>query len=100
MLFNSIDFLFFFPILTVLFFMLPYKFRWALLLAASCIFYMYFIPKYIFVLAFTIVVDYIAGIMIEKAGKRKKLYLIMSIIANIGVLAFFKYFNFLNGNVR
>jgi D-alanyl-lipoteichoic acid acyltransferase DltB (MBOAT superfamily) len=61
---------------------------------------MYFIPIYILILLFTIVIDYIAGIMIEKATTKKKLYLIMSIVANVGVLAFFKYFNFLNENLR
>ncbi|MEO7045550.1 MAG: MBOAT family O-acyltransferase [Ferruginibacter sp.] len=56
---------------------------------------------YILILAFTIVVDYFAGILIEsaKVQKKRKLYLVMSLVANIGVLAFFKYFNFLNGNI-
>ncbi|RYZ93981.1 MAG: MBOAT family protein, partial [Sphingobacteriaceae bacterium] len=63
-------------------------------------FYMAFIPVYIVILGFTIVVDYIAGIMIEKAeGKRRKLFLIVSLVANIGILAIFKYFNFFNLNL-
>ena len=41
--------------------------RWLLLLAASCVFYMAFIPSYILILAFTIVIDYFAGIFIEKS---------------------------------
>ena len=53
MLFNSFDFLIFFPLITLLYFVLPHKFRWAMLLAASCIFYMYFIPKYILILFLT-----------------------------------------------
>lgn len=54
---------------------------------------------YILILAFTIIVDYIAGILIEKVeGAKRKLYLTISLIANIGVLAIFKYFNFLNEN--
>jgi alginate O-acetyltransferase complex protein AlgI len=61
---------------------------------------MAFVPIYILILGFTIVIDYIAGIYIENAeGKRRKLYLICSLVANIGVLAFFKYYNFLNHNV-
>ena len=44
MLFNSIEFLIFFPIVTLLFFVLPHKYRWFHLLAASCVFYMFFIP--------------------------------------------------------
>jgi len=101
MLFNSIEFLIFFPIVTALFFLLPYKSRWFLLLAASCFFYMFFKPEYILILAFTIVIDYYAGIFLENEQdkKRKKKYLIASLIANIGVLAVFKYFNFLNANI-
>jgi D-alanyl-lipoteichoic acid acyltransferase DltB (MBOAT superfamily) len=60
---------------------------------------MAFVPIYILILGFTIVIDYFAGIYIENAeGNRRKLFLIISLIANIGVLAIFKYFNFLNEN--
>lgn len=101
MLFNSLEFLIFFPVVTILFFMLPHKYRWLLLLAASCYFYSFFIPVYILILFFTIGIDYFAGIMIEKAeGKRKKKFLVLSIIANVGVLAVFKYFNFFIGNLN
>lgn len=65
------------------------------MLAASCYFYMFFIPIYILILGFTIVVDYIAGILIEDAeGRKRKLFLIFSLIANLGVLGLFKYYNF------
>jgi alginate O-acetyltransferase complex protein AlgI len=58
---------------------------------------MVFVPVYILILGFTIVVDYFAGIFIEKtAGSKKKQFLIASLIANIGVLAVFKYYNFIN----
>jgi D-alanyl-lipoteichoic acid acyltransferase DltB (MBOAT superfamily) len=71
-----------------------------LLLAGSCYFYMAFVPIYILILAFTIVIDYFAGIYIENsAGKRRKWFLVMSLIANIGVLAVFKYYNFINENL-
>jgi alginate O-acetyltransferase complex protein AlgI len=100
MLFNSIDFLIFFAIVTTAYFVLPHKYRWFLLLAASCWFYMAFVPIYIFILGFTIVVDYFAGIYLEKfEGKKRKVFLIASLVANIGVLAMFKYFNFLNENL-
>ena len=65
MLFNSFEFLLFFPVVTLLFFLLPHKFRWMLLLAAACFFYMFFKPEYILILAFTIVIDYCAGILLE-----------------------------------
>jgi hypothetical protein len=60
---------------------------------------MAFVPIYILILAFTIIVDYFAGIYIEKAtGKRRKQFLILSLVANIGVLVVFKYFNFFVDN--
>src|ERR1700748_993076 len=101
MLFNSSTFLFFFPVVTLLYFLLPHKFRWFLLLAASCFFYMFFKPEYILILAFTIIVDYYAGILIDNAPttKLKKRYLLISLVANIGVLAVFKYYNFINDNI-
>lgn len=100
MLFNSFSFLFFFIIVTTLYFATPYKKRWILLLVSSCYFYMAFVPIYILILAFTIVIDYFAGLYIEKTkGGRRKLFLICSLVANIGVLAFFKYYNFLDNNV-
>jgi len=99
MLFNSLHFLLFFIIVTSVYFVLPYQKRWILLLISSCYFYMAFVPIYILILGFTIVIDYFAGIYIENAkGKRRKLYLIFSLVANIGVLAIFKYYNFLNHN--
>ena len=101
MLFNSFTYLIFFPVVVAVYFAIPHRYRWAWLLGASCYFYMAFIPVYIFILFFTIAVDYAAGILIEDAtGAKRRSWLIMSLIANIGVLAVFKYFNFLNANVR
>src|SRR5881392_3507214 len=101
MLFNSVQFLFFFPAVVLLYFLTPQRLRWLLLLAASCVFYMAFIPKYILILFFTIIIDYFAGIIIENAhGARRKMWLIISIISNCGVLAIFKYYNFLNSNLE
>ncbi len=101
MLFNSIPFLLFFPTVTTVYFLLPHRFRWMWLLAASSAFYMFFRPIYIFILVFTIGVDYLAGRFIEDArGWRRKSWLIASLCANVGVLAFFKYWNFLAGNLN
>ncbi|MFT3680255.1 MAG: MBOAT family O-acyltransferase [Ferruginibacter sp.] len=100
MLFNSVQFLIFFVIVTAGYFLLDHKYRWFWLLAASCYFYMVFVPIYILILGFTIVIDYFAGIFLEDAvGKKRRMWLIASLIANIGVLAFFKYYNFLNDNL-
>jgi len=62
---------------------------------------MFFKPEYILILGFTIVVDYYAGIKIENAElqSQKLKYLILSLIANIGVLCVFKYYNFINFNI-
>lgn len=100
MLFNSFEFLIFFPVVTVLFFLIPHRYRWLHLLLASCGFYMAFIPVYILILLLTIVIDYYAGILIENAqGSQRRFYLAMSLVANIGVLAVFKYYNFFIDNV-
>lgn len=100
MLFNSIQFVIFFIVVTTAYFVLPYRYRWFLLLVSSCYFYMAFVPVYILILGFTIVIDYFAGIYIENAtGSSRKLLLTASLVANIGVLAVFKYYNFLNHNL-
>ncbi|MBK8614344.1 MAG: MBOAT family protein [Flavobacteriales bacterium] len=101
MLFNSFAFCcVFFPLVTALYFVLPHRWRWLLLLLASCWFYMAFVPVYILILAFTILVDYAAGLLIERSqGPQRKAWLIASIVANLGVLSVFKYWNFLNQNI-
>jgi len=100
MLFNSFSFLIFFPTVTFLYFFIPRPYRWFLLLAASCMFYMAFIPIYILVLALTIVIDYTAALLIERVeGKKRKWFLIVSIVSTCSVLFVFKYFNFFNANL-
>ncbi len=101
MLFNSKEFLLFFPLVTVLYYLLPHKYRWSMLLLASCLFYMFFIPVYIFILFITILIDYLAGIQIEKStGRKRKWWLILSIISTCAVLFSFKYFNFFAENIN
>ena len=99
MLFNSLEFLIFFPVVTTLFFLLGRRERVYLLIVASCVFYMAFIPAYILIILFLILVDYTAGLLIERSqGRRRKTMLLMSLIANCSLLGFFKYFNFFNDN--
>jgi alginate O-acetyltransferase complex protein AlgI len=102
MLFNSLAFALFFPIVTVLFFVLPHRYRWFLLLLASCFFYMFFKPIYILILFFTIFIDYYAGLWIERETdpQKKKGLLALSIVANVGVLVVFKYYNFIIENLN
>ena len=100
MLFNSLHYLIFFPVVVALYFTTPHRFRWLLLLVASCYFYMVFIPEYILVLAVTICVDYFAAIAMEKSeGLRRKRLFLAGIAINLGMLAIFKYFNFVNSNL-
>jgi alginate O-acetyltransferase complex protein AlgI len=99
-LFNSAQFAIFFPIVTLLYVLTPPRFGWTTLLVASCVFYMAFIPAYIVILGGTIVVDFFAARVIEHAhGATRRLALVASIVANIGVLAVFKYFNFIATSV-
>src|SRR3972149_1310416 len=100
MLFKSLAFLVFSPLVTAAFFLLPHRFRWFLLLASSAYFYMAFIPRYILILGFTIVLDYVAGLLIARSrGRRRAAFLILSLAGNLGVLALFKYADFLGGNL-
>lgn len=101
MLFNSLEFYLFFPVVTTLYFLLPHARRWSLLLIASCVFYMVFIPKYILILFVTITVDFAAGRLIEKTspGRLRRFTLVSSLAVTIAILGFFKYFNFANDNI-
>lgn len=100
MLFNSVQFLVFFPVVTILYFLLPHSYRWVLLLIASCIFYMAFIPKYIVVLFVLILIDYTSAIYIERSSKKKrKIFFIISIVSTCSTLILFKYYNFFNESI-
>lgn len=102
MLFNTVEFLLFFPTVTLLFYLLPHRWRWLMLLAASCFFYMWFIPKYILILLVTIVIDFSAGLLIERwadAPRRKRTALVVSIVSTCLVLFIFKYLNFCSANL-
>lgn len=100
MLFNSLHFLFFFIFVTLLYFTVPKRTQWILLLIASCYFYAAFIPVYLGILFLVIAIDYVAAIWIERtAGHARKVLLIASLVSNIGILAFFKYYDFFNDNV-
>lgn len=100
MLFNSPEFAIFFPVATLLYFLTPPRLRWLTLLAASCVFYMAFIPIYIMILFGLILIDYMAGLLIERArGLARRRLLWVSLVSNIGVLSVFKYYNFWIENI-
>lgn len=99
MLFNSLEFAIFFPLVCALYFTVPYRARLPLLLAASCVFYMAFIPIYILILLITILIDYFAGFYIEEStGRTRKVWLVASILSTCAVLFVFKYFDFFTDN--
>jgi D-alanyl-lipoteichoic acid acyltransferase DltB (MBOAT superfamily) len=102
MLFNSFQFLFFFVVVWVLFLATRGTTRKIILLLASYYFYMCWSTRYIFVIWGITLIDYVAGLQIEKAElpARRRLYLGVSLVCNIGLLVLFKYFNFLTGSFR
>ncbi|MCF8456786.1 MAG: MBOAT family protein [Bacteroidales bacterium] len=102
MLFNSFQFLAFFPLVIIFYYSLPHKWRWALLLAASYYFYMCWKAEYIFLILFSTAIDYWAGLQMGKTTDRqkRKKFLVLSLIVNLGLLFSFKYFNFVNDSVR
>ena len=93
MLFNSLHFLIFFPIVFALYWSIAHKWRWILLLAASFYFYFSYNPWYCLLLIGTSLVDYYAAKKIDSSitQKQKKAWLMLSVISNIGVLVAFKY---------
>jgi len=99
--FISYQFLIFLSAATTIYFVLPSSLRWGWLLLCSCIFYISYIPIYIFFLFFLILVDYTIAILMEQANPAKrKWYLLVSIAATCASLLVFKYFNFFNANMR
>ncbi|MGB5693501.1 MAG: MBOAT family O-acyltransferase, partial [Flavobacteriaceae bacterium] len=101
MIFNSFEFIFFFPIVVVGYFLLSYKYRWLWLLLASYYFYMAHEPELVILLLISTVVDYYCGLRMGSVGARnKKWYLVLSIVVNIGILITFKYLAFFTASIE
>jgi alginate O-acetyltransferase complex protein AlgI len=104
MLFNSPEFLVFLIVVFSLYWLVlkkHHRMQSLLLLVSSCIFYMFFIPKYIFILFITILIDYFAGMKIATSeGRKRKVYLVVSIISTCMVLFVFKYYDFFVSNIN
>jgi D-alanyl-lipoteichoic acid acyltransferase DltB (MBOAT superfamily) len=101
MVFTSFNFLIFFPIVLILYFLLPQKFRWSFLLIASYYFYLNTKPVFALLLAGVTLTTYIFTILIDrtKSEKTKKQLLVADIIITLLPLFFFKYFNFVNEGI-
>jgi len=102
MLFNSLHFIIFFPIVVTIYFSLPQRFRWLLLLLASYYFYMAWRPTYALFLLFITTVDYLAGrAMGVMPDKRRRLQILLSsFVVNLGLLFFFKYADFFSSSLN
>jgi len=93
MLFNSVEFLVFFPIVVAIYFVLTKRYRWAFLLLASYYFYASWKVEYLGLILASTAVDYYASLKMSEFDKRddRKKYLYLSLAVNLGILFFFKY---------
>lgn len=96
MLFNSIQFLFFFALVIAIYFSIPFRFRWVLLLAASYYFYLSTKTKFIVFILLSTLITYYAGVQMGKKGSKpeRKKFLLLGLLFNIGLLFVSKYYNF------
>ncbi len=100
--FNSVNFMVFFPIVLMVYFIIPKKLREIWLLVASYYFYMSWNPTYAILIAGSTVVTFVSGIIVDrcnksgslKRGKNKRITLVICLLINLGILAVFKYGNF------
>ncbi|MCK5535533.1 MAG: MBOAT family protein [Bacteroidales bacterium] len=100
MVFTSFEYLYFLIILFSLYWASPNKkIQNLLLLSASYIFYGWIHPWFCALIAFSTIVDYFSGLGMIKFPNKKKLFLFSSLVANLGMLAFFKYFDFFSENI-
>lgn len=96
MLFNSLTFLIFLVCILSLYYILPYKYKWYLLLIGSCIFYMAWRIEFIFLILFSSFFNYYIGLLIEKYEDKSKTILTTGLIINFLILFIFKYSIFIN----
>ena len=101
MLFNSIDFLFFFTIVTILYYLIPLKKRYIFIVFASYIFYMFWNIGNIVILLYVTLITYIAGRLLElfNSNKQRKLVCILAGILCFVILFMYKYYDFVVKNL-
>ena len=102
MLFNSVEFLLFFPIVVSLYLLIKHSQRWVLLLVASYYFYMAWKPEYILLIVASTFIDYFCGRKMGSIEEKKKRrpYLYLSLLTNLGILFTFKYFDFFTDSLQ
>ena len=99
MLFNSVDFLLFFPIVVFLYWILPHKFRNPMLLVTSYYFYMNWEPVYALLIAFTTLTTWACSLQMTSRPQKKRLFLTLNLLANFAILFTFKYLDFITETV-
>lgn len=103
MLFSSITFLYYFlPLIIIFYFLVPFRFKNFVLLLFSLIFYSWGEPKYIILMILSIFCGYIEGLLIQKSVEKKysRWVLACSCCIHLGLLGYFKYFDFLIENIN
>ena len=101
MVFSSLTFLFYFlPIVLIIYYIVPKKAKNIVLLISSLLFYFYGEPKFGILMVISILLTYIHGLLMDKYPKRKKLFLISSIVISSGLLVVFKYTDFIISNIN
>lgn len=103
MVFSSLYFLYIFlPLVLILYYALPHtSVRNCILLLASIIFYAWGEPVYVFLMIFSILINYVLGLDIARSGKiRKRIQFIVAILINLGLIGFFKYYGFVVENIN
>ena len=107
MTFNSVNFILFFPIVVMVYFLIPQRAKNIWLLISSYYFYMSWNPKYVVLIVFCTVITWFGGRMIgylnertpDTKGKRQKICLVLCVASNLLIMGFFKYFHFLTYNL-
>lgn len=101
MLFNSFAFAIFLPVVFTIYWILPRKFQWVVILISSYYFYMSWNAKYVFLILLTTLISYVTALLLEKEenSRLRKLFLAVAFFVCLGVLFFFKYFNFISDSI-
>ncbi|MCK4288589.1 MAG: hypothetical protein KAW86_05260, partial [Bacteroidales bacterium] len=98
---SSLFLLYFLPVFLIVYYFLNWKYKNLFALIASIFFYSWGAPDFIFIVLGSIAIDYyIVNLLAKSSGKKKRIFLSLSIILNIGLLAYFKYANFFIENVN
>ena len=106
MLFNSVNFLIFFPVVVLIYFLMPKKVKYVWLLATSYFFYMCWNAKYALLLLWSTAITYLSGLLIDRCERRqgqesrKKIFVALSFALNLSILFLFKYFDFAIENIN